>query len=66
MAITDDSELIGFNFSTSSLNDLSANIAFPTMTEFDVTQTQYFYVSVTPAASTTDVTKLQYVSINNF
>lgn len=66
MAITNDSELIGFNFSVVSLNDLAANTAFPTMTEFDVTQTQYFYVSVTPAASTTDVTKLQYVSINNF
>lgn len=57
--------LKGFAFTIASLSDSTASVNAWSSVAFDVTQTQYFYVSNTPASSTTDVTYLEYVEITN-
>lgn len=57
--------LKGFPFGSSSISDITAIANAWSSIAFDVTQTQEFYVSATPATSTTDVTYLEYLEIKN-
>lgn len=51
--------LRGFPFASSSNNDVTISTSAMGSVAFDPTVTQYFYVSVAPSASTTDVTYLE-------
>lgn len=51
--------LRGFPFGTSTNNDATVSVTAMGSVAFDPTVTQYFYVSVSPSASTTDVTYLE-------
>ena len=57
--------LRGFPFTTSAINDNTNTAAVLSQVAFDVTQTQYLYVSVTPTAVTTDLTYLEISEITN-
>jgi hypothetical protein len=57
--------LKGFNFTGANVTDGGTATNAWSSVAFDVTQTQYFYVSVVPAALTTDVTYLEYIEISN-
>lgn len=57
--------LKGFAFTSANVSDSATGVNAWSSVAFDVTQTQYFYVSITPASSTTDVTYLEYVEITN-
>jgi hypothetical protein len=57
--------LKGFPFTNSNVSDNGATTVAWGSVAFDVTQTQYFYVSITPASSTTDVTHLELIEISN-
>jgi hypothetical protein len=57
--------LKGYPFTNSNVSDSATNTNAWSSVAFDVTQTQYFYVSVTPASTTTDVTYLEYIEIKN-
>lgn len=57
--------LKGFNFTSSNVIDTATLTTAISSVAFDVTQTQYLYVSATPAASTTDVSYLEYLEITN-
>lgn len=57
--------LKGYSFTTSNVTDLAATANNISSVAFDVTQTQYLYVSVNPAAITTDVTYLETIEITN-
>jgi len=57
--------LKGFVFTSSNVSDSATSTAAWSSVAFDITQTQYFYVSITPASSTTDVTYLEYIEISN-
>ena len=65
MAISDGNSLKGFFFTSANVSDNGTSTAAWSSVAFDTTQTQYFYVSITPAASTTDVTYLEYIEISN-
>ena len=57
--------LKGFGFTSSNVSDSVTSAVAWGSVAFDVTQTQYFYVSITPAATTTDVTYLEFIEITN-
>lgn len=57
--------LKGFNFTNSNVSDSATSTASWSSVALDVTQTQYFYVSITPASSTTDVSYLEFIEISN-
>jgi nitrogen fixation protein len=57
--------LKGFGFTSSNISDSGTSAVAWSSVAFDVTQTQYFYVSITPAATTTDVTYLEFIEITN-
>lgn len=57
--------LKGISFVNSVTVDTGASNNLLGSLSFDVTQTQYLYVSVTPAATTTDVTYLEAFEIRN-
>jgi hypothetical protein len=57
--------LKGFFFTSANVSDSGTSTAAWSSVALDVTQTQYFYVSITPAAATADVTYLEYVEISN-
>jgi len=51
--------LRGFPFATSTNNDATVSVVAMGSIAFDPTVTQYFYISVSPSASTTDITYLE-------
>ena len=51
--------LRGFPFATSTNNDATVSVTAMSSVSFDPTVTQYFYISVSPSASTTDITYLE-------
>jgi hypothetical protein len=55
----------GFAFTTSAVNDFIVSSNQWNSVAFNVTQTQYLYVSLTPAATTTDVTYVEFINISN-
>ena len=57
--------LKGFAFTSANVSDSATGVNAWGSVAFDVTQTQYFYVSITPASSTTDVTYLEFIEITN-
>jgi hypothetical protein len=57
--------LKGFPFTTSIVQDNGFSTATLSQVAFDVTQTQYLYVSVTPTAVTTDLTYLEIAELTN-
>jgi hypothetical protein len=57
--------LKGYPFTNANVSDSGTNTNSWSNVAFDVTQTQYFYVSVIPAATTADVTYLEYLEITN-
>ena len=57
--------LKGFAFTSANVSDSGTGVNAWSSVAFDVTQTQYFYVSVTPASTTADVTYLEYVELTN-
>lgn len=57
--------LKGHPFTTSAVTDSAVSTTAISSVAFDVTQTQYVYVSATPNATTTDVTRLEAFEIRN-
>ena len=51
--------LRGFPFAVSTNNDATVSVTAMSSVSFDPTVTQYFYISVSPSASTTDITYLE-------
>jgi hypothetical protein len=51
--------LRGFPFAVSTNNDATISTTAMSSVSFDPTVTQYFYISVSPSASTTDITYLE-------
>ena len=51
--------LRGFPFAVSTNNDATVSVTAMSSVAFDPTVTQYFYISVSPSASTTDITYLE-------
>ena len=51
--------LRGFPFTVSTNNDATVSVTAMSSVSFDTTVTQYFYISVSPSASTTDITYLE-------
>lgn len=64
MAI-DGGNLKGFSFGSANVSDSATSVSAWSSVAFDVTQTQYFYVSISPAATTTDITYLEFIEISN-
>ena len=58
--------LKGFPFTISTNNDANISTTSITSSSFDVTQLQYVYVSISPAALTTDVSYLEGFELRNF
>lgn len=58
--------LKGFPFASANVSDSATTTTAWSSVAFDVTQTQYFYISATPAAITTDVSYLEYLEISSF
>ena len=58
-------DLKGFSFASPNVSDFATSTTAWSSVVFDVTQTQYFYISGTPAAITTDVSYLEYLEITN-
>lgn len=58
-------DLKGFAFTSANVSDSGTGVNAWGSVAFDITQTQYFYVSITPASSTTDVTYLEFIEISN-
>jgi hypothetical protein len=63
--IINGGNLKGFGFTTSVITDQAASSLPLSSVSFDVTQIHYLYVSVQPAATTTDVTFLEAFEIKN-
>jgi hypothetical protein len=63
--IINEGNLKGFGFTTSVITDQAASSLPLSSVSFDVTQIHYLYVSVQPAATTTDVTFLEAFEIKN-
>lgn len=57
--------LKGFPFTNSNVSDNGATTVAWGSVAFDVTQTQYFYVSIAQAVTTTDVIYLEFIEISN-
>lgn len=57
--------LKGHPFTTSAVTDSAVSTTALSSIAFDVTQTQYIYVSATPSATTTDITRLESFEIRN-
>ena len=57
--------LKGFPFTVSGTTDAASSTSTLGSVSFDVTQTQYVYVSATPSSTTTDVTYLEAFEIRN-
>ncbi len=58
--------LKGYPFGPSAVIDAGVSTTAMSSVAFDVTQTQYLYVSVLPASTTTDVTYLESFEIRNY
>lgn len=61
----DNGNLKGFAFNSAAAFDIATSVNPWGSVALDVTQTQYLYVSIVPAAITTDVTYLEYIEISN-
>jgi hypothetical protein len=57
--------LKGYPFTPSAVIDAGQSTSALSSVAFDVTQTQYLYISATPSATTTDVTRLEAFEIRN-
>ena len=57
--------LKGFAFTPAATTDNATSTSAISNVNFDVTQTQYLYVSVVPASITTDVTYLEFIEITD-
>lgn len=57
--------LKGYPFTSSAVIDAGVSTSAISSVAFDVTVTQYLYVSVTPSSTTTDVTRLEAFEIRN-
>ena len=57
--------LKGFAFTSANVSDSAISTVAWGNVAFDVTQTQYLYVSVAPASTTTDVTYLEFIELKN-
>lgn len=57
--------LKGFPFTNSNVSDNGSTTTAWGSVAFDVTQTQYFYVSIAQAVTTTDVIYLEFIEISN-
>ncbi len=55
----------GYPFNPSAVSDAGVSTTAMSSVAFDVTQTQYVYVSATPSSTTTDVTRLEAFEIKN-
>jgi nitrogen fixation protein len=57
--------LKGFSFTSANVSDSGTLTGAWGSVAFDVTQTQYFYVSIAQAVTTTDVIYLEFIEITN-